>query len=82
MIPCIDCRKPISDIVSLKQLRCEDCKLKKNRVDQKEYKMRNTQGCMYCGKWVVVPKCHTGFVYCSVCGADGTNRKKEYVERG
>jgi ribosomal protein L37AE/L43A len=56
--------------------------VKKNRVDQKEYKMRNTQGCMYCGKWVVVPKCHTGFVYCSVCGEDGTNRKKEYVERG
>ena len=82
MIPCIDCKKPILNICHLKQLRCDDCNLKKKRRDQKKYKETYSQGCMFCGKWLVVPKSHTGLVYCSVCGVDGTNRKKEYVERG
>lgn len=82
MIPCIDCKKPIENIVSLKQKRCDDCKIKKKRADQKTYKKTHSQGCMYCGKWLVVPDSWSGLIYCDICGADGKSRKKEYVERG
>ena len=43
--------------------------------------MSYAQGCMYCGKWILVPDKFSGYVYCSVCGKDGKNRKREYQER-
>lgn len=39
------------------------------------------QGCMYCGKGLLVPDNFSGLVYCKVCGKDGKNRKREYHER-
>lgn len=43
--------------------------------------MSYEQGCLFCGKWLSVPDNYSGIVYCSVCGKDGKNRKREYVEK-
>lgn len=43
--------------------------------------MMGEQSCMYCGKWLYVPDNFSGYVYCSICGKDGTNRKRVYSER-
>jgi transcription elongation factor Elf1 len=47
----------------------------------RDKKMNESQGCMYCGKWLSVKKGFSGLVYCSVCGKDGRKRKREYKEK-
>ncbi len=42
---------------------------------------KESQGCMYCGKWLKVASDFSGYVYCSVCGKDGKKIKREYKER-
>jgi hypothetical protein len=39
-IPCVDCKKTIYDAVSMKRMRCDDCRIKKKKEQQKEYKQR------------------------------------------
>ena len=36
------------------------------------------QGCLYCGKLLYIEPDYDGYIYCSVCGPDGKNRKREY----
>lgn len=79
LIPCIDCKEPIRDYGSIKTLRCDACRRKKKKTDTRKYRDTHRRGCFYCGKQIVVPGSWTGIVYCYVCGADGTGRKKKFV---